>query len=50
MLAQEGAKVIVADINQDAVDAFVAEIKANGGEAQGEVVNVANNEDNMLNI
>lgn len=45
LYAQEGAKVIVADINQDSVNAVVAEIKANGGEALGEVVNVAKKED-----
>ncbi|MCM3782261.1 glucose 1-dehydrogenase [Neobacillus mesonae] len=45
LYAQEGAKIIVADINRDSVDAVVSEIKANGGEAIGEVVNVAKKED-----
>ncbi|PWW06507.1 NAD(P)-dependent dehydrogenase (short-subunit alcohol dehydrogenase family) [Paenibacillus cellulosilyticus] len=45
LYAQEGAKVIVADINQASIDAVVAEIKEAGGEAAGEVVNVGNKED-----
>ncbi|MBD3918348.1 glucose 1-dehydrogenase [Paenibacillus sp. PR3] len=51
LYAQEGAKVIVADINQASVDAVVTEIKQNGGEAAGAVVNVGKKEDveNMIN-
>ncbi len=39
--AREGAKVVVADIKQEGVDAAVAEIAANGGGALGVNVNVA---------
>lgn len=39
--AREGAKVVVADIKQEGVDAAVAEIAANGGSALGVNVNVA---------
>lgn len=45
LYAQEGAKVIAADINQANVDAVVAEIKQNGGEATGVVANVASKEE-----
>lgn len=45
LYAQEGAKVIVADINQTSVDAVVAEIKENGGDATGVTVNVAKKEE-----
>mgnify|MGYP001217441803 FL=1 len=45
LYAQEGAKVVAADINQAGVDAVVAEIKANGGEATGVVVNVSKKDD-----
>lgn len=41
LYAQEGAKVVVADINQSAVDDVVAEIKNAGGEATGVIANVA---------
>lgn len=40
--AQEGAIVAVCDLNQEAIDAVVNEIKAAGGEAVGYVVNVTN--------
>lgn len=45
LYAQEGAKVILADINQPHVDAVVDEIKAQHGEAIGIVVNVAQKDD-----
>lgn len=45
LFAQEGAKVIVADINAANVDAVVAEIQHNGGEAAGAIVNVSKKED-----
>lgn len=40
--AQEGAIVAVCDLNQDAIDATVNEVKAAGGEAVGYIVNVTN--------
>lgn len=40
--AQEGAIVIVCDLNQEAIDATVNEVKAAGGEAVGYIVNVTN--------
>lgn len=40
-MAQKGAVVVVADINGSAVDAAVADIRANGGKAEGNVCNVA---------
>jgi len=39
--AGEGAKVAVLDLKQDRVDAVVAEIKAEGGEAEGWALDVA---------
>ncbi|MFC5468949.1 glucose 1-dehydrogenase [Cohnella suwonensis] len=45
LYAQEGAKVVAADMNQAALDAVVAEIKAAGGEATAIVVNVSKNEE-----
>lgn len=52
LYAVEGAKVIVADINQASVDAVVSVIKTNGGEATGIVVNVSRKEDveSMISI
>src|SRR5262245_4516186 len=35
VLAQRGARVFVTDVDGDAVDAVVAEIRAAGGEAEG---------------
>lgn len=43
--AKEGAKVVVADLNQDEINHTVAEIKALGGEAVGMIVNVVNRDD-----
>ncbi|NYT25311.1 SDR family oxidoreductase [Alcaligenaceae bacterium] len=40
-LAREGAKVIVADVNHDALDAVVGAIRARGGEARGMVWDLA---------
>ncbi len=40
--AQEGAIVAVCDLNQEAIDATVNEVKAAGGEAVGYIVNVTN--------
>lgn len=50
LFAQEGAKVVVADMNAAAVDAVVEEIKAAGGQAVGVVANVTKEEDvrNMI--
>lgn len=51
LFAKEGAKVVVADMNQDGINAVVKEIEANGGKAKGVVTNVAKEEDisNMIN-
>jgi len=51
LYAQEGAKVVVADINEESINAVVNEIKENGGQAIGVVSNVAKQEDvdNMIN-
>ncbi len=43
--AAEGAKVTVADVNEDAVNKTVAEIRETGGEALGLLVDVTNRED-----
>ncbi|MEM8594195.1 MAG: SDR family oxidoreductase [Pseudomonadota bacterium] len=45
VFAAEGAKVIVNDINQEAAQAVVDEIKANGGEAQVNTSDITNYED-----
>lgn len=45
LYAQEGAKVIVSDINQDAANMAVEEIKSHGGEAVAVLANVAKEED-----
>ncbi|QHW31698.1 glucose 1-dehydrogenase [Paenibacillus rhizovicinus] len=45
LFAKEGASVIVADINQSAVDAVVGEITAAGGQAQGVSANVTSEAD-----
>ena len=45
LYAQEGAKVVVSDINGDSANAVVEEIKSNGGEAIVVVANVAEEED-----
>ncbi|WP_149094775.1 SDR family oxidoreductase [Paenibacillus terrae] len=45
LYAQEGAKVVVSDINADAATNVVEEIKANGGDAIVVVANVAKEED-----
>ena len=44
MFAQEGAKIVIADLNQAAADATAAEIKASGGQAIGVAVDVTNEE------
>jgi len=41
LFAQEGAKVVVADINQAGIEEVVAEIRENGGTALGALVNMA---------
>ncbi|HZH62026.1 MAG TPA: SDR family NAD(P)-dependent oxidoreductase [Metabacillus sp.] len=41
LYAKEGAKVIVSDINDQAANAVVQEIKAAGGEATAVLANVA---------
>ena len=41
LFAKEGAKVVVSDINGEAVNRVVEQIKANGGDAIGIVTNVA---------
>ena len=38
--AQEGAKVVIADLNQEGADATAAELKAEGGEAMGVAMDV----------
>jgi NAD(P)-dependent dehydrogenase (short-subunit alcohol dehydrogenase family) len=43
-LAQMGAKVAVADINQEKVDAVVSEIKESGADALGVIMDVASND------
>ncbi|MFT4413776.1 SDR family oxidoreductase [Fredinandcohnia humi] len=43
--AREGAKVVVSDINLDAANSTVDEIKSNGGEAIAVMANVAKEED-----
>lgn len=50
LFAKEGAKVVVADINEEAVEKVVETIKADGGQAHGVVANVARQEDidNMI--
>lgn len=45
LYAKEGAKVVVSDINIEAANATVEEIKANGGEAIAVMANVAKEED-----
>ncbi|GAA3407365.1 SDR family oxidoreductase [Paenibacillus hodogayensis] len=45
LFAKEGARVVVADINEAAVNAVVQEIVAAGGEAVGTVTNVVKEED-----
>lgn len=45
LFAQEGAKVVVSDIQAPHVEAVVAEIKQLGGEASGVTANVASKED-----
>ncbi|MEQ2525464.1 glucose 1-dehydrogenase [Bacillaceae bacterium CLA-AA-H227] len=51
LYAQEGAKVVVADVNHEAIESVVSEIKNSGGQAIGVVANVAKQEDvdNMVN-
>ena len=45
LFADEGAKVVVADLDQAGIDAVVDSIKAKGGEATGIVTNVAKEEE-----
>ena len=45
LFAAEGAKVIVSDIQQQAINTAVAEIQATGGSATGVVANVAKEEE-----
>uniref|UniRef100_UPI001FC82107 SDR family NAD(P)-dependent oxidoreductase n=1 Tax=Enterobacter agglomerans TaxID=549 RepID=UPI001FC82107 len=45
LYAKEGAKIAVSDINLDAANATVEEIKATGGNAIAVSANVANEED-----
>lgn len=45
LFAKEGANVVVADINEAAINAVVEEIKAAGGQAQGVVTNVTKEDD-----
>jgi len=49
--SQEGAKVVVADLNQEDVNNTVMEIQASGGEAVGMIVNVTDREliEKMIN-
>lgn len=50
LFAQEGAKVVAADVNASAIDAVVQEIRASGGLAVGVVANVTKEADvaNMI--
>ncbi|MGG1636377.1 SDR family oxidoreductase [Paenibacillus sp. MCAF9] len=45
LFAQEGAQVVVADINEAAVTSVVEEINSSGGQAKGVVTNVTKEED-----
>lgn len=51
VFAQEGAKVVVSDINMDSAAKTVEEIKSNGGQATSVLANVAKEEDvqNLIN-
>jgi hypothetical protein len=49
-LAQMGAKVAVADINQEKVDAVVSEIKESGADALGVIMDVASNDSSSAAI
>lgn len=42
--AQAGARVVIADLNQEGADATAAELKANGGEAMGVAMDVTSEE------
>jgi len=50
LFAEEGAKVIAADINQETINSVVDEITADGGEAKAVIANVTKEEDvrNMI--
>lgn len=52
IFAREGAKVVVADLNEEAANKVVAEIKADGGEAVGVKVDVTDNAqlDHMIDV
>ncbi len=45
LFAQEGANVMVADLNQNEIDEVVNDILKNGGNAEGIICNVANESD-----
>ena len=45
LYAKEGAKVVVSDINEEAANGTVEEIKSGGGDAIAILANVANEED-----
>lgn len=45
LFAEEGAKLIVADINRESIDDVVSEIQQEGGQALGVVANIAKQED-----
>ena len=49
--AEEGAKVVIADMNQEDIDVVVNDIVSNGGEALGVIVNVTDQGqvENMIN-
>lgn len=44
LYAKEGAKIVIADLNPDAIDKAVQEIKNSGGEAMGVTMDVTNEE------
>lgn len=44
LYAKEGANVIVADVNEEAINTVIEGIKETGGQAVGSVTNVANEE------
>eukprot|EP01035_Chromulina_nebulosa_P006937 gene6937-9356_t len=48
LFAQEGAKIIIADLNKEAADATAAELKATGAQAIGVAVDVTNEDQKQI--
>ena len=44
-LAKEGVKIVIGDMNQEGIEAVVADIKAGGGQAAGKQLNVTSDEE-----